>query len=764
MPVPPLRRPPTSLPLILLQLFTLSRPAAVPGIQSASVSLPQPDNCTADAGAPVRQRCWANRGWMLDVALTGASVEQGAGGITMRPTYIVIHLQRVVYACEELLPLTDACVAAKGLMGCALEGLARSTAPPTVGLQPPPPTALPRDGLGRAARPSPPQAAPDGGGGGASSSSALGPALGGALGGNVSPAAGEAWAGRRPARLVLVAGVAALLVWRRRISRPAPPPPAACIEEGKGRDAQPQQQLRRSSSSGGSGPEVAALLDPAPPAGPHAACSLPASSLLCALDSRGRLSSWGAPGASPAGGRSHGHDDDDDAGPGGPSPAAQRAAVSEAGLPGPTSSRWVESQQLAAAAAAAAVAAAAADPFPVVTPKTPHRPDINLHLAPAPTEEGDGGGGGGGGDGREQGEGKAGGLEGGGGGGGGGGGSMPELTLLPVVLGRGSYGRVVEGLYGGQRVAVKLVPEARQGEGGGAVDTAGVSRSFEAEVTVLGRCQHPNVVRLLAACMTPPRLCLVMELMDTTLERMVVAAPGRLLPLDQASALHPAGRGTRAGIPPPHRGAQPANILVNNPLGQGQVAKLTDFGLSRLACTALITHTPEAGTGLTLISLAYRVTFCGDRPPLAAIPAGRRPARLLRLMQQCWDADPQRRPAAAELVKEVAALREMVASGAWEELALELPLERQPSGQPDGDPLSAEAGLEWTLQQPLQQRRLQQRQQQQEQRQGRLGEGLGDGDTDLVPPTACEGEAVAPPWRQEQEVQAQVESLGHTAP
>jgi hypothetical protein len=43
-------------------------------------------------------------------------------------------------------------------------------------------------------------------------------------------------------------------------------------------------------------------------------------------------------------------------------------------------------------------------------------------------------------------------------------------------------------------------------------------RQLIQEVEVLGRCQHPNVVRLLAACLEPPGVCLVMELMETSLE------------------------------------------------------------------------------------------------------------------------------------------------------------------------------------------------------------------------------------------------------
>jgi hypothetical protein len=42
---------------------------------------------------------------------------------------------------------------------------------------------------------------------------------------------------------------------------------------------------------------------------------------------------------------------------------------------------------------------------------------------------------------------------------------------------------------------------------------------------VLSRCSHPNIVRLLAACVTPPRLCLVMELMETSLDRLIHRDP-----------------------------------------------------------------------------------------------------------------------------------------------------------------------------------------------------------------------------------------------
>lgn len=118
-----------------------------------------------------------------------------------------------------------------------------------------------------------------------------------------------------------------------------------------------------------------------------------------------------------------------------------------------------------------------------------------------------------------------------------------RVTLLPTVIGRGACGKVVEGLYGGRRVAVKVIDtglmplpllglpgpggvqargvrgtagEARDGGGGLLVGVGGGSDGTGAhaqssgalaafvkllaqEVEVLARCRHGNVVRLLAA-------------------------------------------------------------------------------------------------------------------------------------------------------------------------------------------------------------------------------------------------------------------------
>jgi serine/threonine protein kinase len=109
-----------------------------------------------------------------------------------------------------------------------------------------------------------------------------------------------------------------------------------------------------------------------------------------------------------------------------------------------------------------------------------------------------------------------------------------EVKVEPICLGQGSFGRVMVGLYGGARVAVKLI-DGNEGDREDRPYMDHLILALKREVEVLGRCQHPNVVRLLAACIEAPRACLVMELMETSLDRLLSKAPERMLPLQTVS-------------------------------------------------------------------------------------------------------------------------------------------------------------------------------------------------------------------------------------
>ncbi|KAG2455058.1 hypothetical protein HYH02_000883 [Chlamydomonas schloesseri] len=276
------------------------------------------------------------------------------------------------------------------------------------------------------------------------------------------------------------------------------------------------------------------------------------------------------------------------------------------------------------------------------------------------------------------------------------------VELLPHKLGKGSFGRVVEGRYRGQRVAVKQALDLHDGL---AMPVAKMIASFLQEVEVMGRCEHPNTCKLLAACLAPPKLCLVMEMMDTNLESLIYGGPpGHLLPLPKL--LHIAiqvAQGLEYLHPTVyHRDLKPANVLISNPESDTPIVKLTDFGLSKITEMTVQTANPEAGTpaymapetfdvnnyklthkvdlyafgvmlwamltgeepwkGYPLVSVAFSV-HCGRRPPLAELSEERCPRKLRRLIEQCWDAQPRRRPAAAEAVKELFLLQEQLQNG-----------------------------------------------------------------------------------------------------
>ncbi|KAG2486625.1 hypothetical protein HYH03_014682 [Edaphochlamys debaryana] len=273
----------------------------------------------------------------------------------------------------------------------------------------------------------------------------------------------------------------------------------------------------------------------------------------------------------------------------------------------------------------------------------------------------------------------------------------PDLQLLRSGGGSNVAGASDGGVGGeenaGRRVAVKVVSDAHQFGGPG----ESLIRSFAQEVEVLGRCTHPNVVRLLAACLTPPRLCLVMELMETSLDRVLYGKP-ESTPLPLPTVLHislEVAKGLEYLHPTiTHRDLKPGNVLLNDPHSPRPTVKLADFGLSRLRSTVVPTVTPDAGTpaylspegfdaanyvithqadmyslavlvwemlagskpwqGCSLYEVAHALTTRGARLPLDSLPEARCPPRLRALLQQCWERDPRRRPAAAEAVKALA--------------------------------------------------------------------------------------------------------------
>ena len=68
-------------------------------------------------------------------------------------------------------------------------------------------------------------------------------------------------------------------------------------------------------------------------------------------------------------------------------------------------------------------------------------------------------------------------------------------------------------------------------------------------------------------------------------------------------------------------------------------------------------------TGCAVVEVACLVSMKGRRPPLDQLPPKRCPTKLRTLMQHCWDPDPCRRPAAAEVAKELALVLQVLRLG-----------------------------------------------------------------------------------------------------
>ncbi len=100
---------------------------------------------------------------------------------------------------------------------------------------------------------------------------------------------------------------------------------------------------------------------------------------------------------------------------------------------------------------------------------------------------------------------------------------VTDLNLIPTTRDEreaaGAHGSSRAGMQGGERC------QAISTESNDNAD-ASCTHTLAQEVEVLARCQHPNVVRLLAVCLTPPRVCLVMELMETSLDKVLYGGAG----------------------------------------------------------------------------------------------------------------------------------------------------------------------------------------------------------------------------------------------
>ncbi|XP_036264129.1 mitogen-activated protein kinase kinase kinase 10 isoform X4 [Pipistrellus kuhlii] len=256
---------------------------------------------------------------------------------------------------------------------------------------------------------------------------------------------------------------------------------------------------------------------------------------------------------------------------------------------------------------------------------------------------------------------------------------------LEEIIGVGGFGKVYRALWRGEEVAVKaarLDPEQ---------DPAVTAEQVRQEARLFGALQHPNIIALRGACLSPPHLCLVMEYArGGALSR--VLAGRRVPPHVLVNWAVQVARGMNylhndAPVPIIHRDLKSINILILEAIENHNLAdtvlKITDFGLARewhkttkmSAAGTYAWMAPEVirlslfskssdvwSFGVLLwelltgevpyreidaLAVAYGVAMNKLTLPIPSTC----PEPFSRLLEECWDPDPHGRPDFGSILK-----------------------------------------------------------------------------------------------------------------
>jgi hypothetical protein len=289
----------------------------------------------------------------------------------------------------------------------------------------------------------------------------------------------------------------------------------------------------------------------------------------------------------------------------------------------------------------------------------------------------------------------------------------PTLDLSDIVvaagrpIGQGSFGKVRRATMGGALVAVKQTP----------VDDERAVRDAARELAALQRLRHPHIVELLgwAENEETGELWTVLALAPHGSLAALLGAESsarRLSAFGDATALPGAtptfwaiGHQVACALGFLHRqrpdaavhgDVKPENVLIF----AGGIAKLADFGLSRLAGSMTRAGStqggargsmpfmapelsdvaqPSAQSDMYALGMLLCMLLSGERPfaqlpsdraIIKAVDAGQRPAlpattpdQLRALVGRCWAAVPAERPAAMDAMIELIAMADAAAGG-----------------------------------------------------------------------------------------------------
>ncbi|KAF5291393.1 hypothetical protein FQR65_LT01703 [Abscondita terminalis] len=242
-----------------------------------------------------------------------------------------------------------------------------------------------------------------------------------------------------------------------------------------------------------------------------------------------------------------------------------------------------------------------------------------------------------------------------------------EIKQIQIV-GEGSFGVVYRGVWKGKDVAVKNIT------------TEAERKAFAVEVRQLSRVDHKNIVQLYGASTKGPNICLVMEYAEGgSLFNVLHSRPrATYCAANAISWCLQCAQGVaylHAMKPKPliHRDLKPPNLLL---IMEGRKLKICDFGTAVDKSTCMTNNkgsaawmAPEVfasskytekcdvyswgiilwevlsrqrpfynlkGSAFTIMWAVYK----GMRPPLIR----NCPLPLEKLMKDCWDEDPSKRP------------------------------------------------------------------------------------------------------------------------